>query len=367
MQTSNLSDRWSRAAAQAEENYDPAPRRNGKPTFTPANPLDRLGLTAAEVQSLTQKLGAKASWSKSVLNLVPLENPRAGWRVLIGIILITPAMAAGWLKCNFRNRKVSDDTVDAYARDMKQDQWVPTHQGVAFNDADQLIDGQHRLLAIVRCGLARELMVSFGWPAQIPNKRMTTMDAVDRGRTRSVGDQLTIQHGLANGRLIASIAAEMANLCCNERVRRLSVGNTLEVFHEFEEPLLWAVKNRSKQVGLRSAGVLAAFVLAVAGSDGSDKADEADRIRAWLGCLNSGEGLHGGGALARLRAFLTGEEQALFTPGMNRGLAMLTCQALFLELQHAPGKSLKLREEGAAYWKSLQAERVGRLAKIFEI
>jgi len=84
----------------------------------------------------------------------------------------------------------------------------------------------------------------------------------------------------------------------------LSVGNTLEVLGEFRQPLLWVVENRSKQKGLRSAGVLAAFALAIAGASHTEG---VRKIKGWFECLNSGNGIEAGGALARLRAFLVGE------------------------------------------------------------
>ncbi len=53
---------------------------------------------------------------------------------------VTPATAKQWLENNFRNRPISDDVITAYARDITNGTWVPTHQGIAFNDRDELID-----------------------------------------------------------------------------------------------------------------------------------------------------------------------------------------------------------------------------------
>ena len=72
---------------------------------------------------------------------------------------VTPAMAEMWLQHNFNNRPVSLDTVRAYAREMKRGKWLPNHQGIAFNDRDELNDGQHRLLAIVLSQCTVRLMV----------------------------------------------------------------------------------------------------------------------------------------------------------------------------------------------------------------
>jgi hypothetical protein len=77
-------------------------------------------------------------------------------------IEVTPELAARWLKNNFRNRSVREDVVSAYARDMANGRWVYTHQGIAFNDRDELIDGQHRLHAVILSGLAAvRMMVTF--------------------------------------------------------------------------------------------------------------------------------------------------------------------------------------------------------------
>jgi hypothetical protein len=114
---------------------------------------------------------------------------------------VDPAIARRWLENNFRNRFVKEDVVQAYARDMLNGTWVPTHQGIAFNDQDALIDGQHRLKAVIMSGVTVRTMVTFGLPSVIDGREMTTMDAVDRGRTRSVADQLKIQGAeVAKGR-----------------------------------------------------------------------------------------------------------------------------------------------------------------------
>ena len=105
-------------------------------------------------------------------------------------VLVAPKLAAEWLANNFVNRPLSDDTVEAYARDGKNGVWALTHQGMAFNDKDELIDGQHRLHGIIKSGVPELTMVTFGLPSKIEGAEMTTMDAVDRGKPRSVADQL---------------------------------------------------------------------------------------------------------------------------------------------------------------------------------
>lgn len=78
---------------------------------------------------------------------------------------ITPAMAEKWLATpNTKNRKLRQRTVEAFAADMRRGKWHITHQGIAFDEAGNLLDGQHRLAAIVKSGCTIEMLVTTGLP-----------------------------------------------------------------------------------------------------------------------------------------------------------------------------------------------------------
>jgi len=286
---------------------------------------------------------------------------------------IDPKTAKLWLENNFRNRPLKDDVVQAYARDMINDTWVATHQGIAFNDKDELIDGQHRLSAIVLSGKTVRMMVTFGLPSLIAGKEMTTMDAVDRGRTRSMADQLTIQHGFKNGSLTASICASIAGICFGHRTRRLSVGETLEIFRAFEDSIHWVILHRSKEHGLRTAGVLAAFAFALATEGdfkpGSPSKEGLDRgpIAQMFDRLLSGEGLSSSSSIGRLRHFLTSEDAKLLTRGTDRGVAELVLQAIFLEARGKTIPKLEMSLDGVKHFRSKQKDRVEKVAALFQL
>ena len=79
------------------------------------------------------------------------------------VITITPEMAKDMLERNMKNnRRVSKETVMRYARIMKAGGWNLTHQGIAFDTNGKLIDGQHRLHAIVQANVPVELLVTNG-------------------------------------------------------------------------------------------------------------------------------------------------------------------------------------------------------------
>lgn len=96
--------------------------------------------------------------------------------------VITPAIAKEYLKLNkANNRKMSIKVVEGYAQDMKSGRWELTHQGIAFNEKGELIDGQHRLSAIVMANVPVVMNVTRGVPASEAG-----FYVIDRERNRNV-------------------------------------------------------------------------------------------------------------------------------------------------------------------------------------
>lgn len=101
------------------------------------------------------------------------------------IILVTPEIAAHWLASNTSNRPLRKSLVRDYAAQMKGGEWLVTHQQIAFTgnltSPGRLIDGQHRLSAVILSGASVRMAVAFG----VDEK---TFMVTDRGATRSAGD-----------------------------------------------------------------------------------------------------------------------------------------------------------------------------------
>jgi hypothetical protein len=223
-------------------------------------------------------------------------------------------------------------------------------------------------------------MVTFGLPSQIKGKEMTTMDAVDRGATRSVGDQLAIQHSIKNGTRVAAICTAIASICYGERTRRLSVGQTLEVYREFQNAVDWIIAHRSREIGVRASGVTAGFAFAIAtetldpyiigsgpicfiyeklltGQAPVRKSKNKSPSKTWSKFS----------PIAKLREFLTSDEAKLITRSLDRGLAELVLQAIYLEQNEKPIAKLELKFDGVNHFRSLQKARVEKIRAIFEI
>ena len=114
---------------------------------------------------------------------------------------IGPEVALKWLAANQSNRPISDDQVKRYAADMKRGDWKTTHQGLAFDQSGMLLDGQHRLRAIVRSGVTVPIVV-------FRDCDRATFDRLDTGKKRTVADALAID-GLDSARTVAAIARSL--------------------------------------------------------------------------------------------------------------------------------------------------------------
>lgn len=112
-------------------------------------------------------------------NTEKAEGVRTQW------LEVTPQMATHWLEGNTHNRPIRDSVVNRYASDMKAGRWKQTHQGIAFDEENVLIDGQHRLYAIIEAETPVVMQVTRGLP--IDSQRV-----VDDGIRRSIVDIMRV-------------------------------------------------------------------------------------------------------------------------------------------------------------------------------
>ena len=102
------------------------------------------------------------------------------------VVAITPARAAELLAANSTNRPVSKAVVRGFAEAMRRGEWMVTHQGIAFDTRGVLVDGQHRLAAIIEADRPVELTV-------FTEVGEGTFDVLDIGKRRSAADVLAIE------------------------------------------------------------------------------------------------------------------------------------------------------------------------------
>lgn len=88
---------------------------------------------------------------------------------------VTPEKAQEYLSRNASGRPITSSTVSMYARDMTAGCWHVTHQGIAFDEDGYLIDGQHRLSAVVLSGKTVRYLVTRGLSRDV----FPSLDLVD--------------------------------------------------------------------------------------------------------------------------------------------------------------------------------------------
>lgn len=101
------------------------------------------------------------------------------------IVEVSPETAASWLTRNTSNRPLSKSAVHQLATQIQRGEWQLTHQGIAFDEDGVLIDGQHRLAAVVKAEVPVLMTVTHG----VPRTAFTVMDT---GRKRTGRDTLAL-------------------------------------------------------------------------------------------------------------------------------------------------------------------------------
>lgn len=100
----------------------------------------------------------------------------------MSIETITPSLANAYLKnsSETKNRKINTSRVNRYASEMRLKKWKLTHQGILLGAGDCVIDGQHRLKAIVVSKIPQQMLV-----VRDPTITSPIGEPIDEGASRS--------------------------------------------------------------------------------------------------------------------------------------------------------------------------------------
>jgi hypothetical protein len=88
------------------------------------------------------------------------------------LISVTPELAAKWLELNDHNRGVVTARVDQYAADMRRGEWRVNGEAIKISADGKILDGQHRLLAVLEADVAIRRSSSPAW-SPTPRRRWT--------------------------------------------------------------------------------------------------------------------------------------------------------------------------------------------------
>lgn len=123
---------------------------------------------------------------------------------------ITPTMAKDYLNRNTDNfRKISNSLVSAYASDMANGKWQLNGEAIQFGEDGALMNGQHRLAAIIKANTPIKMLVVRG----VDNRHEVMYDI---GQKRTMG-QYGQHLGIKSANMVMAIANNMVQNMQNGR------------------------------------------------------------------------------------------------------------------------------------------------------
>lgn len=148
-------------------------------------------------------MDANVSYPLSGLSVNNMNN-----QLITRVETITPVLAEEYLRRNTKNRQLRSNIVGYYASQMKNGQWMLNGEGIIFNEEDVLVDGQHRLAAVIESGVDVDMLV-------VRNADKDSFTTVDCGISRKISDTFFVK-GIPNANVIASIIGRYIKLCSNQ-------------------------------------------------------------------------------------------------------------------------------------------------------
>lgn len=132
-------------------------------------------------------------------------------------VLLTPELAKEWLNTMPEyQRRASSGVVAEYAKDMADGRWVEgTYDPIRFNKQNQMIDGQHRCLAVIESGVSVVVTLIEGLDDDV-------YPVLDKGRKRTAADSI----GGKNANVRAAIAKALIALSNGVPAASILSGNT---------------------------------------------------------------------------------------------------------------------------------------------
>ena len=207
-------------------------------------------------------------------------------------MVITPKVAQDLLTRNIIIRPLNLSTVSGYASDMVNGKWQSNGETIKISSDGEILDGQHRLHAIIRTGVTVKILVVNGLPKD-------SFKTIDTGMRRSSAQILGLsgkQHATiqaAIGRWLIIIETKTNDVSSRKSVTTQEIFDVLGR-HPMVPHFASTISSNRAIRGLLPSGAGAAVVLA-AEKYGQDIAEK------FLAEFSDGQGLKKGDPAYELR------------------------------------------------------------------
>lgn len=142
------------------------------------------------------------------------------------LVTVTPEIAKAWLDRNTNNRRPSRQVIAKYARDMINDSWQLTGDAIRFDVNNNIIDGQHRLMACIEANKSFDTLVIYKLAPE-------AQKVIDTGKSRSAADALSLD-GFHYSHLLAATCRAILDIKVGGSRAGRQGWSTAEVYETLE-------------------------------------------------------------------------------------------------------------------------------------
>jgi hypothetical protein len=292
-----------------------APKTGGAPAF-------RASVLATDLSRIEKRTLAATDSAASIGRDVS-EGLSGRWED------IGPDKAFKYLETMIRNRRINQIRVDSIERDIRANNWVPDMEPIRFNDEGELIDGQHRLWAVIQSGMTVRAYVVRGFPDDV-------IAVIDSGKSRTIADNIGIFTDLGYTCTVGSLARiiwaeNTSGSPVAQPNRRATNQELLEVVDS--HPGLAEAAARTQCKNLPCSQTLIAYVYYKARHRNRELAEE------WVDKMCRGLVLKASDPVYTIREFLLSHRK----PGRSKRLPRIVVLALLIKSWNAmrEGKAIR--------------------------
>lgn len=175
---------------------------------------------------------------KQFLNLsIDRELKVVKSEIQIEKVLIDPGLATELLRGNVANRTLTSSKIIKYTQDIIDGNWTAdTAECIKLTSNMRLLDGQHRLSAIVASNTAVEMFVAYNVPE-------SAMNNIDTGMSRSTKNIFEL-NGIQNAQTVSSVikkylAYKYSSEGVNDPIQKMQITNKQTLDEYYSRPDFW--------------------------------------------------------------------------------------------------------------------------------
>lgn len=196
-------------------------------------------------------------------------------------VLITPDYAESLLKTNPRNRNIKKSDMRTIVQAIENGEFELTHQCIAIDEKGMLVDGHHRLSAVVYTGKSVEMMVAYNAP---------NSTKIDGGTPRNSRDKMYMAGIIDKGSAeYCHLTYPLINLIISRNINSKPLKSSPDTLHriylELQEHIDTVLDCVSKRGAGKSRGAVVLYAMLCAEMSGVS----VDTLREWHKILSTGD------------------------------------------------------------------------------